>query len=622
MTKVFLSYAEEDSEIARRLVEVLEARGLQVFWYQDERVQGQAFIELLELEIAAADLFIALMSPEWLISFWCRQERQLALSRASELQRQFIYVYQVAATPLAGAGFYRNLAWIDLLSPVDDEKLRTAAAVVADLELPRSAPDAPGGPGSKFHNRSDEITKVVTKLATRGGEDFWLVLAPPRMGKTWFLQQVAQRFREECKELVPEAVTRGVDLRGYAAEFRSDWLLLLCTLLNVDPPGSGTLLPADETRIVAEVSRRSCPQLYLVDSAELMTAECVQGFRAALTSIYFRLRKTGNAKARLSVIVASRQQQHWQGYGLTGKAKQFTSLPLTEFGVGVVKQAVHEMDREFTQDQLEEWAEALHKLSEGLPALLVASLTWANDTEFAGIEQCVLEETFTAVARRYISDDLLAGPSLLPWDDTKRNDRKKVLEMALRAITPYRLFTESHLKFHLDDEDSARALNAAGWSIDDLWDALCRTALLDPASKEIWQVLSPPIRRLLYRYYYPDPEERLQAHAMARDFYNAWADQVDNQGQCTALVESLWHEATKLLYEAPGRLSVLLAKGIELTRLLVKPGGPYTPTELVTFVRKRMQEDEELARLFGSDDEQIFGQLQSSIEDTISTGGG
>jgi hypothetical protein len=298
----------------------------------------------------------------------------------------------------------------------------------------------------------------------------------------------------------------------------------------------------------------------------------------------------------------------------------FKTLSLNEFGVPVVRAAVDELGRRFGPDDLQQWATALHALSEGMPALLVEGLRWAQEHEFLVIQQCFDETAFTAVARPYIREDLLAIESLLPLDDVVPTPRKNVLERALRAIAPYRLYTLSHLKYHLaNDEDFDRALDEAEWSLDELWEALERTALVRQSSEEIWQVMNPPIRRLLYRYYYPDPLVRLRAHETARQFYEGWANRLDGAQQGVVFLECLWHEATKLLYEQPNELpKLLLARTAELTRIFLQPVS-YSPVELMAFVRNRMGDDTEFATLISSND-RLFESVLASIGETI-TGG-
>jgi hypothetical protein len=614
MTRIFLSYAETESAIASAVAGALRRAGAEVFRYQDER--GQQFITLIEDEIRRADLFVALMSPDYLDSYWCRHEWQYAMRRERDLRRQFVYVFHVVETSREGTGFLGSIDWVDLLPPAPEDKLGRAVATLAlDQQRPAPVPQQDGTPQPTFHNRKTEIDQLVNTLTTKDEHDLWLVLAPPRMGKSWFLERVAF----ELKQKVVGCQSRRVDLRAYPRELRSDWVQLLCTLLSVDPPGSNTLTPADEIDIATQVSKRSCQQLCMLDSAELMVPECVAQFRRALTSIYQHVKRAGNPRTRLSVLVASRRQREWKGYGI-GRSSFFKALPLDEFGVPVVRAAVDELGRRFGPDDLERWATALHALSEGMPALLVEGLRWAQEHEFLVIQQCFDETAFATVARPYIKEDLLAIESLLPLDDVVPTPHKNVLERALRAIAPYRLYTQSHLKYHLDgDQDFGRALAESGWSVDQLWEALERTALVKQSPEEIWRVMNPPIRRLLYRYYYPDPSVRLRAHETARRFYDGWANRLDDAQQGVVFLECLWHEATTLLYQQPNELPrLLLARTVELTRIFLQPVS-YSPVELWEFVSNRMQDDTEFASLISSND-RLFESVLASIGETI-TGG-
>ena len=56
-------------------------------------------------------------------------------------------------------------------------------------------------------------------------------------------------------------------------------------------------------------------------------------------------------------------------------------MRLTEFGHDVMHQALLDLPRRFGDEECWEYAETLHQLSEGLPALLVKSVQWAEGTE-------------------------------------------------------------------------------------------------------------------------------------------------------------------------------------------------------------------------------------------------
>ncbi len=85
MGKVFVSYAEEDSEVAIDLANCIRAAGLDVYYWQDPLRRGKQFISTIEKEINQANIFLAIMSPHFLASFWCNCEREMALRRSASL---------------------------------------------------------------------------------------------------------------------------------------------------------------------------------------------------------------------------------------------------------------------------------------------------------------------------------------------------------------------------------------------------------------------------------------------------------------------------------------------------------------------------------------------------------
>lgn len=85
MTRVFLSYAEEDKKTAELLVSQFEGAGIEFLWWQDKKQRGKLFVIEIEDKISSADLFFILMSPDYLSSSWCRRERDLAIQRENDL---------------------------------------------------------------------------------------------------------------------------------------------------------------------------------------------------------------------------------------------------------------------------------------------------------------------------------------------------------------------------------------------------------------------------------------------------------------------------------------------------------------------------------------------------------
>src|SRR3954468_16866967 len=91
MTRVFLSYASADSEVAGQLTRDWRERGVDVFRFGEPEHQAEIIVAEIERERSAAEHFVALMSPAYLASEWCKRESRLAIHRENTLRRQFIF---------------------------------------------------------------------------------------------------------------------------------------------------------------------------------------------------------------------------------------------------------------------------------------------------------------------------------------------------------------------------------------------------------------------------------------------------------------------------------------------------------------------------------------------------
>ncbi len=620
MTRVFISYAKADQQLVPLLVERLRKAGAEPVWWEDAQQRGRSVVRSMEQNIAESDIFVLLLSPQFLTSAWCRHERDLAMHRENDLGRQFIYVLRTGDISRPKTGFLRNYDHLDATPPLTDQKLD---GILRTLPLGATSEtagvaDPSGGPIPTFRNRHDELTMMVNALTTAGGRDLWVVVAPPRMGKSWLLDRVNRALIARD----PRWTVRLLDLREHPEAVRSSTTRLLGTLLDIDParlPDDGPLTPRDLRSIAATVARRHRPQLYVLDSADLLTPAVSEQARSALTDIYRLVQRSGVQEARLALVVGTRRHDEWRGLGTNARTGlRFEPLPLSEFPEYVVYTAIVELGRNLGADRQWDCARRLHQLSEGLPALLVRSLQWADRHQFLEIEESESESAFDEVARDYIRDHLLAVESLLPSGSLDPGRSLDVVHRALRALTTYRFFTQSHLQFHLDkDTDFARALGDAGWSIGDLWDVLGRTSLCGNANTELWLEFEPSIRRLLHRYFYRSDTERIAAHSEATTFYMGWtADHSAGREQPVVLVECLWHEASRLVLaqpdDVPRQLPVVAA---ELTRTFTNT-SLYRPQEFSRFVARRMRDDEEFQRLVSQPDG-LFDELVKSVVLTI-----
>lgn len=606
--KIFLSYAREDAVAARVVYDRLRVGNHTVFNWQAPENEGKRFIEATEEAIKDANYFFALMSPSYLASNWCREERNFAIRCEHERAggaTQFVHVLQVSQVSYRDAGYLSNYAWRDITSPgsvvpvldalIEEMSQEAQPPLEATPSETADEQDAPSGE-LVFRNREDELEKVLRGLANVAGPHFWLVIGPPRLGKTWFLERV-------CKDLADssEWVINRVDLREESSEVRADADKLLGRMFG-RPPSAVDL---ETLRAIAiEISRSKQPHLCILDNAELLDATTIGQLREHLRPIYRRVRQAGVPTSQLALIVASRQDEGWRGLR---PDPRLANLPLTEFTVDVVQRALRDLGagRSIGEDTYWDYATWAHNLTEGLPALLSRCLRWIVEQEWTDLDRMVRPEIFREVAGQYIESDLLTSKSFFPGDSSQGDDQLLALRNAHQLLAPYRLFTRSHLQHHLErDPDLTDSLGRLSWSATELWEAITRTALLTRPTTEAWQRIHPAVRRLLYRYFYESDMAEdaalvgMEAHREAGRFIKVWAENQVGTEQVVGLVESLWHDANLLLADGSEEAADELIESARRLSEDLRPSRAYTLLELREYAEKLMRGDDEFQRVF------------------------
>jgi hypothetical protein len=274
-------------------------------------------------------------------------------------------------------------------------------------------------------------------------------------------------------------------------------------------------------------------------------------------------------------------------------------LPLTEFTVDVVQEALEdlalEMGKRFSPVELSRMAAIVHRLSEGLPAMLARCLDWIEAGLWMGMDRLESQELFDRLASPYIDEGILTQDSLIPQYDESTEIRLTALRHAYRVLVPYRLFTQSHLRHHCrSDPAFSEALQDVPWLMEDLWKAMSATSLLKRPLREPWKEIHRPIRRLLHRYYYKTHAECAEAHSQARAFVAMWADKQVGKEQVIGLVECVWHEAVALRLQPPAEMERVLSESVASLSAALRPSQAYTPEELRSFAAEQMRSDEEL----------------------------
>jgi hypothetical protein len=594
---LFLSYAEEDGEIAGTVARSLRALGHEVYDWQDSRRQAGQFIREIESAIQQASGFLALLSPSFMASPWCRAERELAMQHEQDLQANdsntvFVYVLKIAPVDYANAGFLRNYAWLDL-HPSEGDALGTLAERLgssshgATVRKVASASIKLAPP--VFRNRREELNRVLHGLENPAGPHFWLVIAPPQLGKTWFLDRISVELTESDRS---SWVARVVDLREQRIAVRQEPGEILARMFGLKSPIK------NESAALREIVQLICAEekshLCLLDSAELLDEQTASTLRSWFGQIYRRVQQADLEDVRLAVIVASRREDGWRGV----HAPRFSHLALTEFKQDVVEKVLRDlagsMRRNFRDDTFTECAELVHGFTEGLPALLVRCLRWIQVEQWQDLERLRDGELFADLAHPYIKDELLSAEGLGSVSQTTTATSLRCIKDVLRILVPYRLFTQSHLHHYIDPDPAfLQTMADAGWSIEDLWNAISGTALLVRPLDEPWQTIHYAIRRLLYRYYYKSDESRAAAHRQARTFVELWAAEQIGKEQVIGLMECLWHEACALSLTDTDKIGEGLGESARKLSAAIRPSTAYTAGELRRYAVTKMREDEE-----------------------------
>src|SRR5262249_29904743 len=115
MTKIFLSYAEEDHIVGQGLARALVDRGFTVYWWQDPSRAGGRFQDDIEQEIYDAGRFVAVLSDSYLRSPWCRRERNMAVHLETVEERKgFIAVFEAGPVGQVWPGWLVEYARISV----------------------------------------------------------------------------------------------------------------------------------------------------------------------------------------------------------------------------------------------------------------------------------------------------------------------------------------------------------------------------------------------------------------------------------------------------------------------------------------------------------------------------
>ncbi len=254
--------------------------------------------------------------------------------------------------------------------------------------VPGPAPNPADRAGTEFVNRRAEIDRILGALKDPAGTRFWLIVAPPGLGKSDFLRRVSSELNADD----PGRQVRFVDLRdlpGPASEGEPG--SLVARFFGQELSDQATSGVAE--RVAQAVLDSGKSYVCLLDSAELLSERAAAEFRRSFSDIYQATSPApGSAlgpagPSRVALVVASRLDTGWIG---TIPAPRFKLLSLAALGVDDIGAALSSLARrtgeKLNTTQLRQATASLAGLSSGLPELVTSCLQWVAKGHWLQLE--------------------------------------------------------------------------------------------------------------------------------------------------------------------------------------------------------------------------------------------
>lgn len=594
--KIFLSYTKANSEIAKIVASKLQNEGFNIFDWRDPLKRGQRFIQRIQDEIREADKFLIILSPEYLASNYCGREADFAIQRENDRNEQFVYVALVASVNAHDAGFLGAYDYFDFEEASQDEELHNLISALkraAKIRLSKKEKPDKYQPG--FQNREEELDELTSNLTkSSGGIHFWQVLAPPQIGKSWFLT----RLTSDLSAGSLAWKIRRINLRKNSKrlKLRSDIGALLSAFFKVNI--STPVNDEDIRKIVRKVGRSRKYWLLLLDDGELLSDETARELRQTLGQVDSYLRK--RKMVRLAFVAASRRYFSYWARVLPEYPRSKTRS-LSPFTINVVSETLIKMSLDDEIENETRWindtAVILHKVTEGLPALLVRYLNWIQrkDYEFSpnALEGQIL---FKKITKPYIENTILSPDSLLPSEGNANRIKPQcdVLIEVLSGLCVYRRFITRYLDLWLQDNPDLQAkLEKLKWGPNDLHAALKNTYITEIISNDLWTVFYPAVRRLLFQYFYTNPSNQSKNHKKSTDFYQNHWEEWDGTDRAIVVLEYLWHEIEFQRISKRQKLPTNIKLSTEQIFSNGIKSDLYSTHEISEMIKARMDADEE-----------------------------
>jgi len=169
MADIFLSYAKEDRDVARRLSRLLVKAGWTVWW--DRRIPaGRTWRRMLETALRDMRCMVVLWSSHSIESDWVKEEAE-----EGRMRRKLLPVLIETVNPPVG---FRTIQAADLIDWDGVSESLGTRQLIADIELLIGKPARPGAfgsqpkipPGQNANQTRTEVISTGVERAERRGE--------------------------------------------------------------------------------------------------------------------------------------------------------------------------------------------------------------------------------------------------------------------------------------------------------------------------------------------------------------------------------------------------------------------------------------------------------------------
>ena len=135
--RIFLSYASEDKDVARKITDRLRHNGVQIWFDEYELQTGDSIRNRIQDAIAASDYLVVLLSPNSVRAHWLQSELNSAFSR--ELTSRDIAILPVLIADCEIPSTLAGRIYLDLRKNFDQgiERLTQRMSIAPDIDFSR-----------------------------------------------------------------------------------------------------------------------------------------------------------------------------------------------------------------------------------------------------------------------------------------------------------------------------------------------------------------------------------------------------------------------------------------------------------------------------------------------------